>query len=316
MNNIYILAGEEFLLKQEKIESIKKDRLEWNYKKLVLQNSKAESLNAISQEAFMYLTTIDMFNLNNKILNISVDSSKLALEILKELIDDVGENILIIDINSTDLRSLTSNSVYKKNTSKIELEKYSKLEEKNRKIIISQIKDIFDEKKLKFKNNYDKDVCANYIFDSSNYSYSFIKQQIEQLAYFADEILEKEDIYEFISESFNGNFFILINKMFSCKTKIEFINLIEANINLFNKSEYISFFNIFTYTLKDYLRFISGSKCKNGSNYYQFLNSKLRINNAEELILSIAELNFKCRISNESIQEELLILLYKYIDEK
>lgn len=316
MKNIYIIAGEDIVLKEDKIKNIRKDKEEWNYKKIIIENSRADTVSSVLGESFMYLMTMDMFNINPKILNVVVESAKVAVEILNETIDCVGENILIIDIRSNDLRSLTSNAVYKKNTSRIELEKCAKLEEKNRNSTIEEIKDMFDKNNIKFITKVDEDICANYMYDNSEYSYTYIRQQIEQLKYFSDEILSREDVYEFITESFNGNYYVLINKMFNSKTKIELMQLLDSNFLTFNKSDYISFFNIFLYTIKDYLRYSNGVRCKNGSNFYQFKNSKIKINEASKFISEISNLNFICRSTSREVKEEFLMILWKYIDEK
>lgn len=316
MKNIYIIAGEDIILKEDKIKNIVKDKEEWNYKKMIIENSRTDTMSTVLEESFMYLMTMDMFNMNPKILNIVVENAKVAVKILTEMIDCVGENILIIDIRNNDLRSLTSNSIYKKNISHIELEKCAKLEEKTRSSTIEEMKDMFNKNNIKFISKVDEDICANYIYDNSEYSYTYIRQQIEQLKYFSDEILSREDVYEFITESFNGNYYVLINKMFNSKTKIELMKLLDNNLLTFNKSDYISFFNIFLYTIKDYLRYSSEVRCKNGSNFYQFKNSKIKINEANKFISEISNLNFICRTTNREVKEEFLMILWKYIDEK
>ena len=316
MKNIYIMSGEEFILKQDKLCEIRDSRKEWNYKKLILENSKTDTVKKVINDSFMYLTTIDMFNLNPKILYIVAENAKVSADILGELIDDIGDNVLILDIRNKDIRSLLSNRAYKKNASKIELLKFNKLEEKTRNSTIMDIKDMFKNSNIEFETNEDADICANYIYDNSDYSYTAIRQQIEQLKYISDKTLSKEDIYGFVSQSFNGNYYALINNIFASKTKTELMEMLEINFVTFDKSDYISFFNIFLYTLKDYLRFINKTKCKNGSNYYQFKNSKLEINNVDKLILKIANLNFECRTSTKEVKEELLILMWNHFEQK
>lgn len=316
MKNIYIMSGEEFILKQDKLNELLDSKKDWNYEKIILENSKTDTIKKVISDSFMYLTTVDMFNLNPKILYIVVESSKVSVEILNELIDDIGENILILDIRSNDIRSLLSNKIYKKNNSKIELLKFNKLEEKTRDATISDIKLMFESSGIEFKTKEDINICANYIYDNCNYSYTSIRQQVKQLKYMSETVISKENIYEFINQSFNGNYYALINNIFTSKTKIDLMEMLEMKFYTFDKSDYISFFNIFTYTLKDYLRFVNKTKCKNGSNYYQFKNSRLIINNVDKLILNIANLNFKCRISSEEIKEELLMLMWNHFEEK
>ena len=314
MKNIYILSGEEYILKQDKLKSIRSSREEWNYKKIILENSKADTVKKVITDSFMYLTTMDMFNLNPKILYLVMENSKVAVDILGELVEDVGENIVILDIRNKDVRSLLSNKVYKKNTSKIELLKFNKLEEKTKSSTIAKIKSMFKDYNIEFKTNEDMNICANYIYDNSNYSYTAIRQQLEQLKYVSDEKLSKEDIYDFISQSFNGNYYALINNIFTAKTKGELMEMLEIKLITFDRSDYISFFNIFSYTLKDYLRFINRVKCKNGSNYYQFKNSRLKISSVEKLIVHIANLNFKCRTTTNDVKEEFFMLIWNHFE--
>lgn len=316
MKNIYIIAGEEFILKEDKIKEIRRERQDWNYKKIIVEDSKKEIPSSILQDAFMYLSTIDMFNLNNKILNIVVENARYAVEILKELIDCINENILIIDIRNCDLRALTSNQIYKANKSKIELEKYSKLEEKTRVNTIVDIKNMFKENNIMFVSKEEEDICAHYMYDNSDYSYTSIRRQIEQLKYFSEEELRREDIYEFMSESFNGNYYVLISKIFASNNRIELIKHLESTFSLFDKSEYISFLNIFIYTLKEYLRFEKGIKCKNGLNFYQFKNSKLKIVRIEKLISSVSKLNFSSKNSSVNTKEEFLLLIWIHFENK
>lgn len=312
MKNIYILSGEEIVLKEDKIKEIRRNKEDWNYRKIILENTRKEEIESVLRDAFMYLTTIDMFNMNNKILNIVVDNAKASVEILNELIDCVDENILILDVRNSDIRSLTSNSIYKKNTSKIEIQKYNKLEEKNKASTLKEIKSYFSKYNIKFESKEVEDICASYMYDNSDYSYTNIRQQLEQLSFFSEEILTKEDIYEFIGDSFNGNFFVLINRIFSCKTKSELMELMESILMIFSEREYISFLNIFIYTLKDYLRYSQGYRCKSPSNYYQFKNSRLKINDIDKLILDISNLSFKLRVSSKDVKEELLNIMWKY----
>ena len=147
MKNIYIMSGEEYILKQDKLKSIRSSREEWNYKKIILENSKADTVKKVITDSFMYLTTMDMFNLNPKILYLVMENSKVAVDILGELVEDVGENIVILDIRNKDVRSLLSNKVYKKNTSKIELLKFNKLEEKTKSSTIAKIKSTFSKER-------------------------------------------------------------------------------------------------------------------------------------------------------------------------
>lgn len=314
MKNIYVMSGEEYVLKQDKLKTIMDSRKDWNYEKVILENSKPDTVKNVIADSFMYLTTIDMFNLNPKILYLVIENAKVAVDILSELIEDIGENIVILDIRNKDVRSLLSNKTYKKNTSKIEVLKLNKLEEKTRSSTIADIKSLFKNYNIKFETLEDMDICANYIYDNSNYSYTAIRQQIEQLKYVSERVLSKEDMYELISQSFNGNYYALINRIFISKTKIELMEMLEIKLITFDRSDYISFFNIFMYMLKDYLRFENKVKCKNGSNYYQFKNSRLKINNVEKLILDIADLNFRCRTAVEDVKEELLVLIWNHFE--
>lgn len=316
MKNIYVMSGEEFVLKQDKLNEILSLKKEWNFEKLILENTKVDTVKEAIYNSFMYLTTIDMLNPNPKILYIVVDNAKTSVDILNELVDNIGDNILILDIRNKDIRSLLSNKIYKNNSSKIELLKFNKLEEKTRDVTISDIKKLFKSSGIEFKTKEDSDICANYIYDNCNYSYTSIRQQIEQLKYMSETLISRENIDEFINQSFNGNYYVLINNIFASKTKIDLMEMLEMKFYTFDKSDYISFFNIFSYTLKDYLRFINKTKCKNGSNYYQFKNSRLMINNVNKLILNISNLNFKCRISSVEIKEEFLMLIWNHFDEK
>ena len=54
MKNIYIMSGEEFILKQDKLCEIRDSRKEWNYKKLILENSKTDTVKKVINDSFMY----------------------------------------------------------------------------------------------------------------------------------------------------------------------------------------------------------------------------------------------------------------------
>lgn len=315
MNNIIIMSGEEIVLKQDKVNDIKKDKSDWNYKKVIIDVSKSsEILKNYISDCFVYLTTVDMFNLNNKILNVVVENPKVAIELLEELINYVGDNILIIDIRTKDIRSLLSNKLYKSNSKKIELFKANKLEEKTRQSTLMDIKKDLESKNISFESKEVEDFYINYIYDNSNYSYTAIRVQLEQLKYMNKEKLSKSDILMIVDQSFNGNYYVLINNIFKTPNKVDLMDMLELKFNTFDKSEYIAFFNIFIYTLKDYIRYSNNIKCKNGSNYYCFKNSNLKINNINEFILKIHELNFKCRVSSYNVKEELLMLIWNYFE--
>lgn len=316
MKKIYILSGEEIILKEDFIKDLLKDKKEWNYKKIVVDNNKKEAIGYIVNDSFMYLTTIDMFNFNNKVLHIVIDNAKTALEILTEIKEFVDKNILIMDIRNTDVRSLTSSSFYKKVSSDIELKKYVKLEEKDRTSTINNIYSYFKEYNINFESKEVEKMCAIYLYENSDYSYTVIRQYLEQMRYFSNRVLTKEDVYELIASSFNGNFFVLVSKIFSVSNKRELMNLIDDNFSNFTSSDYISFLNIFIYTLKDYIRYESGVKCKNISNYYQFRNSKFKINDVSKFILEISNINLSLRISTKNIKEDLLLCFWNYINEK
>lgn len=314
IKKIILMSGEEYALKEDKIKDIKNNNPEFNYKKIIVEKTNAELLKKYISDFFVYLTTVDMFNINNKILHIVVENSKIASEILNELIDYIGDNILILDVRNKDIRSLLSSKVYKKNTSNIEVIKINKLEEKTRLETILNIKQEFRNNDINFITKEDEDICANYIYDNSNYSYTLIRNQILQLKYQSKEKLSKKDIEIFIEQSFNGNYYSLINIIFKSNTKLELIKILESKLITFDNSEYISFFNIFSYMLKDYIRYVEGAKCKNPSNYYTFKNSSLKIINPNELLVKIFNLNFKCRTESVNIKEEFLMIIWNYFE--
>lgn len=316
MKKVYIMSGEELALKQDKIDLIRSNKKDWNYKKIILEDSRLETIKNTILESFMYLNTIDMFNIKPKILCIVVKSTKVAIEFLNELVDVIDENILVLDIRSNDIRGLTSSGIYKKNISNIELLKFNKLEEKTRNNTLLEIKSMLKNENIEFEKVEDIEEIINYIYDNSDYSYTSIRQQIEQMKYMGKSKFKKEDINEFIGQSFNGNYYALINKIFLSKNKVELMEVLEDRLYPFDKNDYIAFFNIFIYTLRDYLRFLNGVKCKNGSNYYQFRNSKLKINDINNIIIDISKLNFSCRIGTNTVKEELCMIMWRYFDEK
>ena len=150
MKRIYVMSGEDIVLKEDDIKEIRNSRSDWNYKKTIIDESNKDYINSVINDSYMYLTTIDMFNLNNKILHIVVDNAKIAIEFFLELVENIGENILIIDVRSSDIRSITSNSIYKKKSSLVELKKYTKIEEKNRKIVVNDILNYFKKYNIQF----------------------------------------------------------------------------------------------------------------------------------------------------------------------
>lgn len=316
MKRIYIMSGEDIVLKEDDIKEIRNSRSDWNYKKTIIDESNKDYINSIINDSYMYLTTIDMFNLNNKILHIVVDNAKIAIEFFLELVENIGENILIIDVRSSDIRSITSNSIYKKKSSLVELKKYTKIEEKNRKIVVNDILNYFKKYNIQFESKEVEKFCAIYIYENSDYSYTEIRQQIEQLRYLSEKILTKNDIYDVLTNSFNGNFFVIINKIFESNDKKNLMDILDFNLSIFNQSEYISFLNIFTYMLKDYIRYINSAKCKSVSNYYQFKNSKFKIEEPSKMLLEISNINFTLRISTKDIKEDLIICILNHFNEK
>ena len=316
MSNTYILVGEEIGLKEDRIDEIRKQNLDYDYNKMFFDSSNSELKKRNINEIIMYLSTIDMFGMKNKMLHVVLGNAKLSAEILSESLDYLGDNILIIDIRSNDAKSLTSSAIYKKNKKCIVLEKYNKLEEKNRDKTINQILEMFKIKKVSFVSVEDELMFANAIYDSSSYSYAYIKQQIEQLSYISSEPLSMSDIEDLMIESFNGNYYLLINKIFACKNKFELIEYLESVVFMFDKAEYISFFNIFSYTIKDYIRYSNNVRCKNGANFYQFKGSLLRINDVNKFLVDISNLGFVCRTQSADISEDLIQLFIKYFEEK
>lgn len=307
------MAGDEISQKEDKLRVLMRGKTEWNYKKIVMENSRAETISLVLEDSFMYLSTIDMFNDNPKVLYVVVENSKVAVEVLGELMECIGDNLLIIDIRSQDTRSLVSSSIYKKNSKRLCLDKFTKLEEKNRASTILEIKNMLKDNDIKFKTEADMNICIDYIYDNSNYSYTYIKQQVNQLKYFSDKTLSRDDIYEFITESFNGNYYALIKKIFNSENKESLIQVIESNFINFDKSDYISFLNIFINTIKDYLRYSNGVKCKNGANFYQFRDSKIKILEIGRFISEMSNLNFSCRNESCNIKEELLFLIWNHV---
>ena len=74
------------------------------------------------------------------------------------------------------------------------------------------------------------------------------------------------------------------------------------------------FINIFVGKLNDYILLSNGKKCKNKVNYYILKNSKIKISNADKLILKLNSLALDMKKNRIILKEEFIWTLIEYLD--
>ena len=181
MDNLstYILAGEDTFSKEKRIKEIVSKYPDYKFETIYLENDKVGTVNKAKEDTFLYLSTYDFFH-TGKILKVVIQSSKTCTTILEHLKDCLEFNILILDVRTSDTRSLTSSKMIK-NTKSIVFEKFGNLEEKNKVSTINDLYKRLDDENITFASNEDKKLSAHYIFNSSNYSLSSIENEIQKL---------------------------------------------------------------------------------------------------------------------------------------
>lgn len=313
MCNIYVVIGEDLIRKNKFIESCIGNTDEYNSKKIILDNGKVSSVDSIYEDSFMFLNTFDMFDNRKKLLRVYLDNEKQAVRFIEKIVNYVEGSIIVIDVLKNNGSELNKSGVYKENKKNIFVKKYDKLKEKDRKEVVSEMMGIIKENDISFKDSNIEKFCLDYIFDNSNYSYSIIYKYIEQLLLMDKKVLSCKDVEEFVSISFNGNYYVIVDRFWKSESILDCIVYLDKSFNVFNKSDYIVFINIFIKILNDYMRFESGLKCNNGSNYYKFKNSKIKIKDLSNFYVDLEEFFVEIRENDYNLKENLLNIFMKYI---
>lgn len=310
--SIYILAGDELAPKDDKVKELKNKYDSYDFKKIYIDDKRGITMTEAKNNAFLYLSTFDMFG-RGKILYIVAMNNKIGLDILEDIYDVVYDSIVILDIRSNEYDSLKRNSFIKKNIDSFEIHNFTKLQESIKDSSIQNIINLFDTDNIKFKSQEDKLLSANFMFDNSDYNLTKIRKEIDMLRILNQSFYTFDDIQSLIPRSFNGNLYVVIDKIFLSSSKLEVMNSLEQYFKFFKKSDYQSFFNILVDTLVEYLRFSNRVPCKRKVNTYKFKRAKINIVNPEEFLNEIKQLQFEVRCGKTDIIEEFFYILYRYL---
>lgn len=310
--SIYILAGDELVPKDDIVNDLKTKYESYDFKKIYIDDKRGIAITEAKNNAFLYLSTFDMFG-RGKILYIVAMNNKIGLDILEYIYEVVYDAVVVLDIRSNEYDSLKKNSFIKKNLKSFEIHNFTKLQESVRDSSIQNIINLFDTNNIKFQNQEDKLLCANFMFDNSDYNLTKIRKEIDMLKILNQSFYTFEDIQSLIPRSFNGNFYVVIDKIFLSSSKLEVMNNLEQYFRFFKKSDYQSFFNILVDTLVEYLRFSNNVPCKRKVNTFKFKRAKINIINPEELLNEIKQLQFEVRCGKTDITEEFFYILYRYL---
>lgn len=310
MNNIYVLSGEETILKDIRVKEICSSLNGYEYKSIYIEPYRSEKYDYINNEINLFFNTYDFFS-ESKVLKIVLDKPEQIKPVLSSINDIGNENILIIDLRCPEF--LTRTLKVEHQGTIINTEKFYKFKDYEKEKVFDYINDLFSKNGLIFTSEEDKILGYDYIINNAQGSYSFIYNEVNKLSLLEKDDITLDDIISFVGSLSNKNNYKTCDQMFQSNTLEELVNSLERNLKFINKKSFNSLIFILINKIKDYILLNEGKRCINKANYYTFKKSKVTILNPNQLISKLNKMSTDIKYNNDLATEEFIWLLIEHI---
>lgn len=311
MKNIYVLSGEEVSLKDMRIKDICSKLDEYELESIYVESYRTENYTKILEKANIFLGTYDFFN-NSKVLKIVLFKPEQIKAILKGIDEFDEDNIILFDLRCPEFLTKILKLEYKGRP--IEIEKFHKFKDYDKDKVFEFMKKLFLEKELTFNSDKDMEHSMEYLFNNSQNSYSFIYSQINKISLLKQSNLTIKDILSNTGTLSNKNHYRICDEIFYSNNLSDLIDYMDASLSSINIKSLPVLINIFIGKLNDYILLSNGKKCKNKVNYYILKNSKIKISNADKLIIKLNSLALEMKKNRAILKEEFIWTLIEYLD--
>lgn len=310
MDNVYLLIGEELILKDLRVNEILNEMDDCEYETLYLDSYKSENYNDIANSINLFLGTFDFFS-STKALKLVLTKPMQVNPILSRIDSFDSNNKLIIDLRCPDF--LIRNMKFEHSGRLIKGETFFKFKDYEIEKVKTYILKCFNDKNIKFESDYDLELAINYLFNNGLNSYSFIHHQINKIKLLNKDVLKYDDITFTTGGLSDKNSYRICDTIFK-SDNIEFIiKYLENTLCISDHKAFLTLLNTLVSKLHDYILLNDGKMCKVKANYYTFNNSKIKVFRCNEFIIKLNNLIIKSKKSREIFKEEFLILILEHL---
>lgn len=310
MDNLYLLIGEELLLKDLRINEILKEMDDYELKTLYLDSYKGESYKQIANDINLFLGTFDFFS-STKVLKLVLNKPVQVNSILSRINNFDSDNKLIIDLRCPDY--MIRNMKFEYLGKSIKSETFFKFKDYELEKVKKYILKCFNENEINFESDYDLEHAINYLFNNGLNSYSFIYHQINKIKLLNKDVLKYDDITFTTGGLSDKNSYRICDNIFKSDSVEYIVNYLEDTLCISDSKSFLMLLNTLVNKLHDYILLNEGKMCKVKANYYIFKNSKIKVFKCNEFIVKINNLIIKSKKSTEIFKEEFLILILEHL---
>lgn len=308
MNNIYILAGEELILKDLRMKELYSNICDYDCKSIYIEPYRSEKYDYIIDEINLFLGTYDFFS-SSKVLKVIVQKPEQINNILSGIDNIDEEHLIIFDLRCPEFVSKKLNFKYRDEI--IPIERFNEFKDYEIDKVFDYIDKLVAEHEIKFTSEKDKQVSYDYIFNNAQGSYSFIYNELNKIKILNEE-LDINKVTDVIGSISNKNNYKTVTQMFEAISMDTLISSLESNLSSINRKSFIALINILISKIKDYIMIQHNKKCINKANYYTFKDSKLIIVNPEQLIKRLNSLLIRLKDESELPIEEFIWSIIEY----
>ena len=312
MSNIYILAGEELILKDFRLKELYSNFEEYDYKSIYIEPYRSEKYNYIIEESNLFLNTYDFFS-NSKVLKIVVQKLEQIQPILSGIKSVGDDNLLIFDLRCPEFVSKNLNTKFQDTF--INIEYFHKFKDYEKEKVFKYIDNLVVDNNISFKSKEDMAFSYDYIFNNSQGSYCFIYNEMKKIS-LIDREIDIETFTSVVGSLSNKNNYKISSQIFNSNDINDLLSCLDNNLASITKKSFIALINILINKIKDYILLKNGKKCINKANYYTFKNSNIVISNPDKLINSLNLVLLNLKSDSELPKEEFIWILIKYINFK
>lgn len=310
MNNIYVLSGEETILKDVRVKEICSSLNGYEYKSIYIEPYRSEKYDYINNEINLFLNTYDFFS-ESKVLKIVLDKPEQIKPILSSINDIGSENILIIDLRCPEFLTRTLKVEYQGTV--VNIEKFYKFKDYEKEKAFDYINDLFSKNGLTFASEEDEILSYDYIINNAQGSYSFIYNEANKVSLLEKDNITLEDITSIIGSLSNRNNYKTCDQIFQSNTLEELVSSLERNLKSTNRKSFNSLIFILINKIKDYILLNEGKRCINKANYYTLKKSKVVILNPNQLIAKLNKISIDIKHDSNLPTEEFIWLLIEHM---
>lgn len=311
MSGIYILAGEELFLKDMRVQEINKELGPFDFKSIHSDSINSSITKSQLEEAELFLNMQDFF-FSKKAIRLSVYKNEHCLSVISSIRNISQDNLLIIDLRSTEK---VSDDIKKLSLEKnIIIEEFRNFKEYKKKNAINFAKKHVSKYNISFKNKEEEEMSILYIVDNSRYSYGEVYKNILALKNVGESEYSYDRVKDIVKHEFHGNLFKICDDIFSITSKMELNEYLDFNVSKLKNTELSSLINIFISKIKDYILYKNGHRCKIGANFYTFQSSKIEFTRIEEFIVSLRNLSTLIKFHEYNGYEDFVFIFLTHIN--